>query len=193
MASTWDELVQQIKERLDIVEVISEQVVLKKRGNSFWGLCPFHKDKNPSFCVTPHLGIYKCFSCGEAGDALKFIMKTRNMEFKDLIVELADKFGFELPKTHKSDGTSTKEVKEQMLAATMVAAEYYHDLLLRQKDANAEIALKYLTKRGIGTDIIKKFHLGLASKNYTAVYDELKKDFSEEILEKAIEIHQTIK
>ena len=185
MASTWDELVQQIKERLDIVEVISKQVVLKKRGNSFWGLCPFHKDKNPSFCVTPHLGIYKCFSCGEAGDALKFIMKTRNMEFKDLIVELADKFGFELPKTHKSDGTSTKEVKEQMLAATMVAAEYYHDLLLREKDANAEVALKYLTKRGIGTDIIKKFHIGVAPKAYSALYDELRKDFSNEILEKA--------
>ena len=185
MASTWDELVQQIKERLDIVEVISEQVVLKKRGNNFWGLCPFHKDKNPSFCVTPHLGIYKCFSCGEAGDALKFIMKTRNMEFKDLIVELADKFGFELPKTHKSDGTSTKEVKEQMLAATMVAAEYYHDLLLREKDANAEVALKYLTKRGIGTDIIKKFHIGVAPKAYSALYDELRKDFSNEILEKA--------
>ena len=185
MASTWDELVQQIKERLDIVEVISEQVVLKKRGNNFWGLCPFHKDKNPSFCVTPHLGIYKCFSCGEAGDALKFIMKTRNMEFKDLIVELADKFGLELPKTHKSDGTSTKEVKEQMLAATMVAAEYYHDLLLREKDANAEVALKYLTKRGIGTDIIKKFHIGVAPKAYSALYDELRKDFSNEILEKA--------
>ena len=185
MASTWDELVQQIKERLDIVEVISEQVVLKKRGHNFWGLCPFHKDKNPSFCVTPHLGIYKCFSCGEAGDALKFIMKTRNMEFKDLIVELADKFGFELPKTHKTDGTSTKEVKEQMLAATMVAAEYYHDLLLREKDANAEVALKYLTKRGIGTDIIKKFHIGVAPKAYSALYDELRKDFSNEILEKA--------
>ena len=185
MAVTWDELVQQIKERLDIVEVISEQVVLKKRANNYWGLCPFHKDKNPSFCVTPHLGIYKCFSCGEAGDALKFIMKTRNMEFKDLIIELADKFGLELPKTHKTEGTSTKEVKEQMLAATMVAAEFYHDLLLREKDANAEVASKYLTKRGIGTDIIKKFHIGVAPKAYSALYDELRKDFSNDILEKA--------
>ena len=185
MAVTWDELVQQIKERLDIVEVISEQVVLKKRGNNYWGLCPFHKDKNPSFCVTPHLGIYKCFSCGEAGDALKFIMKTRNMDFKDLIVELADKFGLEIPKSHKSDGTSVKEIKEQMLTATMVAAEYYHDLLLREKDSNAEVALKYLTKRGIGTDIIKKFHIGVAPKSYTALYDELRKDFSNEVLEKA--------
>ena len=184
MADTWDELIQQIKEKLDIVEVISEQVVLKKRGNNYWGLCPFHKDKNPSFCVTPHLGIYKCFSCGEAGDALKFIMKTRNIEFKDLIEELADRFGLEVPHSH-SKNTSSKEIREQMLAATMVAAEYYHDLLLRQKDPNAEIALKYLTKRGIGTDIIKKFHIGIAPKSYTTLYDELRKDFSNEVLEKA--------
>jgi len=185
MAVTWEELTQQIKERLDIVDVVSEQVVLKKRGNNYWGLCPFHKDKNPSFCVTPHMGIYKCFSCGEAGDALKFIMKTRNIEFKDLILELADRFGLEVPKSYSKNTGSLKEEKEQMQTAVMVAAEYYHDLLLRQKDQNAEIALKYLTKRGIGTDIIKKFHLGIAPKSYTTLYDELRKDFSNEILEKA--------
>ncbi len=185
MAGTWDELVQEIKDRLDIVDVISEQVVLKKRGNSYWGLCPFHKDKNPSFCVTPHMGIYKCFSCGEAGDALKFIMKTKNIEFKDLIIELAEKYGLEVPASHRRGDSSLGEIKEQMLAATMVAAEFYHDLLLRNKDANAEIALQYLNKRGIGNDIIKKFHLGIAPKAYTTLYDELRKDFSNEILEKA--------
>lgn len=185
MAETWDELIQQVKERLDIVDVVSEYVVLKKKGNNYWGLCPFHKDKNPSFCVTPHLGIYKCFSCGEAGDALKFIMKIRNLDFKDVITDLAERFGLELPKSYKSGGTSSKELKEQMLAATMVATEYYHDLLIRQKDSNAEIALKYLTKRGIGADIIKKFHIGIAPKAYTVLYDELKKDFSNEVLEKA--------
>lgn len=185
MAGTWDELVQQIKERLDIVDVVSEQVVLKKKGNNYWGLCPFHKDKNPSFCVTPHLGIYKCFSCGEAGDALKFIMKTRNVDFKDLIVELAEKYGLDIPATHKKGDGSLKEVKDQMLAATMVAAEFYHDLLIRRKDANADGAMKYLTQRGIGTDIIKKFHLGIAPKSYTTLYDELRKDFSNDILEKA--------
>ena len=185
MAGTWEELVQQIKERLDIVEVVSEQVILKKRGNNYWGLCPFHKDKNPSFCVTPHLGIYKCFSCGEAGDALKFIMKTKNIEFKDLIIELADKFGFEVPKSHNSNNSSLRDTKEQMATATMVAAEFYHDLLIREKDSNAQIALKYLTKRGIGADIIKKFHIGVAPKSYTTLYDELRKDFSNEILEKS--------
>lgn len=185
MAGNWDELIQQIKERLDIVEVVSEQVVLKKRGNNYWGLCPFHKDKNPSFCVTPHMGIYKCFSCGEAGDALKFLMKTRNVEFKDLIIELADKFGLEVPHTHKNSEGSTKELKAQMLKATEIATEFYHDLLLRNKDSNADMALDYLTKREIGTDIIKKYHIGIAPKAYTALYDELRKDFSNEVLEKA--------
>ncbi len=184
MSGTWDELIQEIKNRLDIVDVVSEQVVLKRKGNSYWGLCPFHKDKNPSFCVTPSMGIYKCFSCGEAGDAIKFIMKTKNMEFREVIEELAEKFGLEVPTSHKSDG-SVREIKEQMLKATEVAAMFYNDLLLRNKDNNAEVAMQYLAKRGIGTDIIKKYHIGVASKSFTALYDELRKDFSNDILEKS--------
>ena len=184
MSGTWDELIQEIKSRLDIVDVVSEQVILKRRGNTYWGLCPFHKDKHPSFAVTPSMGIYKCFSCGEGGDAIKFIMKTKNMEFREVIEDLAQKFGLEVPKTHKSNG-STRELKDQMLKATEIAAEFYHDLLLRNKTENAELALAYLTKRGIGQDIIKKFHLGIAPKAYTSLYDELRKDFSNDLLEKA--------
>lgn len=96
----WNKLVQQVKDRLDIVKVVSEQVALKKRGNYYWGLCPFHKEKTPSFSVTPSLGIYKCFGCGEGGDALSFIMKTKNIEFKDLILELAEKFELEVPQKY---------------------------------------------------------------------------------------------
>ena len=184
MAGSWEELVSKIKDRLDIVDVISEQVVLKKRGNSYWGLCPFHNDKNPSFCVTPHMGIYKCFSCGEAGDALKFIMKTRNIDFKDLIVELANRFGFEVPQSHSKD-SGYKELKEQMLKATRAAAIYYNNLLLKNSDENAETANKYLEKRGINSEIIKKFYIGVASKSATILYDELRKDFSNDVLEKA--------
>ncbi|MBO6180424.1 DNA primase, partial [bacterium] len=184
MFGTWDELIQDIKSRLDIVDVVSQQVVLKKRGNSYWGLCPFHKDKNPSFCVTPSMGIYKCFSCGEGGDAIKFIMKTKNQEFREVIEDLAEKFGLEIPHTHKSEG-STRELKEQMLNATAIASEIYHDFLLRNKTDNAQMALDYLAKRGIGSDIIKKFHLGVAPKSYSTLYDELRKDFSNDVLEKA--------
>lgn len=184
MSASWEQVIQQVKQQLDIVDVVSEQVVLKKRGQTYWGLCPFHKDKNPSFVVTPSMGIYKCFSCGESGDAIKFIMKTKNMDFKEVIEDLAEKFGIELPATHQNSG-NIREIKEQMMQVTEIASEYYHDLLLRNKSDNAEMALNYLTKRGIGSDIIKKFHLGVAPKTFTTLYDELRKDFSNDILEKA--------
>ena len=96
MAKTIEELVSQIKERLDIVDVVSEQVILKKNGGHYWGLCPFHKEKTPSFSVNPNLGIYKCFGCGEGGDALTFIMKTQNKEFIEVARELAEKFGLKV-------------------------------------------------------------------------------------------------
>ena len=185
MANSLEELISQIKDRLDIVDVVSQQVVLKKSGNHYWGLCPFHKEKTPSFSVNPQLGIYKCFGCGAGGDALSFIMKTRNIEFMDLIKDLAQEFGLEMPKNFQRSGEASKDVKDQMINATSRAVEIYNNLLMKNPDGSADDVLKYLTKRGISRDIIKKFHLGLASKNYTAVYDELKKDFSEEILEKA--------
>ncbi len=184
MADTLEELISQIKDRLDIVDVVSEQVVLKKSGNHYWGLCPFHKEKTPSFSVNPQLGIYKCFGCGAGGDALSFIMKTKNIEFMDLIKDLAQEFGLELPKNYRH-GEASKDLKEQMIKATSRAVDFYSDMLLKKSDKMTEDVLKYLTKRGISKDIIKKFHLGLAPKSYTALYDELKKDFSDEILEKA--------
>ncbi len=113
MARTLDELVAEIKNRLDIVEVVSEQVILKKNGNHYWGLCPFHKEKTPSFSVNPQLGIYKCFGCGAGGDALKFIMETKGIEFIDLIKDLAKIFNLELPNTYKkTDITRDKKDKK---------------------------------------------------------------------------------
>ncbi len=182
MADTLEELISQIKDRLDIVDVVSEQVVLKKSGNHYWGLCPFHKEKTPSFSVNPQLGIYKCFGCGAGGDALSFIMKTKNMEFIDVIKDLAQEYGLELPKNFRH-GEASKDVKEQMINATASAVEFYSNQLL--KSSGSENVLNYLTKRGISKDIIKKFHIGLAPKTYTTLYDELKKDFKDEILEKA--------
>ncbi len=84
MAVSFEEAISQIKDRLDIVEVVSQTVVLKKSGANYWGLCPFHNDKKPSFCVSPSKGIYKCFSCGEGGDALTFLLKTQNKDLSNL-------------------------------------------------------------------------------------------------------------
>ena len=182
MADTLEELISQIKDRLDIVDVVSKQVVLKKSGNNYWGLCPFHNEKTPSFSVNPQLGIYKCFGCGSGGDALSFIMKTQNYEFMDLIKELAEEFGLELPKSFKQT-TGAKDIKENMInAATRAAEFYFHQLKVDNKQSRD--VLNYLSKRGITQDIIKKFTIGLAPKNYTELYDELKKDFSDDILEK---------
>ena len=184
MADTLEEVISLIKDKLDIVDVVSQQVVLKKSGNHYWGLCPFHKEKTPSFSVNPQLGIYKCFGCGAGGDALSFIMKTRNIEFMDLIRELAQQFGIEMPKNFNKN-ESSKDLKDLMIKANARAVEYYSDNLLKNYDKSAEKVLKYLTNRGISTDIMKKFRLGLALKSYTGLYDELKKDFSDNVLEKA--------
>ena len=93
MANSFEDVISQIKDRLDIVDVVSQYVVLKKSGANYWGLCPFHNDKKPSMSVSPTRGIFKCFSCGAGGDALNFLVRIQNREYKDVILELAEKYG----------------------------------------------------------------------------------------------------
>ncbi|MCM1266060.1 MAG: DNA primase, partial [Candidatus Gastranaerophilales bacterium] len=182
MALTYEEVVSQIKDRLDIVDVISQTVVLKKSGANYWGLCPFHQDKKPSFCVSPSKGIYKCFACGEGGDALTFLMKTQNKDFKELVIELAEKFNIELP--HGTGFTSeNKSLKDDMKRACKEAARFYQKQLTLDKDAAK--ATSYLKQRSINDSIIDIFSLGWAPNEYHKLYDALKGSFSDEVLEKA--------
>lgn len=184
MANTLEELVSQIKDRLDIVDVVSQQVILKKNGSHYWGLCPFHKEKTPSFSVNPALGIYKCFGCGEGGDAISFIMKTQNKDFMEVITELAERFGLEMPKNiQKNEGTKT--LKEEMVKACSKAVEFYNLRLLKDKSPETTHVIEYLTKRGITQEIIEKYSLGLAPKAYSTFYKKYKSDFTDEVLEKA--------
>ncbi len=178
---TYEDVVSQIKDRLDVLDVISKDVILKKSGGNYWGLCPFHKEKTPSFSVNPAKGIYKCFGCGEGGDALSYLMKTRNIEFKDLIQELAAEFGIELPTVYS--GTKNKDIKEQMIKACVKAAEFYQHSLFATSDAQS--ALEYLNSRGIGEKIIKRYDLGYSNKNPDDLYKALKSTFTDEILEKS--------
>lgn len=183
MANTIEELVSQIKDRLDIVDVVQERVILKKNGGHYWGLCPFHKEKTPSFSVNPNLGIYKCFGCGEGGDALTFLMKTQNKDFIEVVRELADRFGLEMPKNfHKSE---SKELKEEMIKACTKAAEFYNLRLLKDKEPETTAVLDYLSGRGITKDIIEKYHIGLAPKAYAMFYKKFRNEFSENVMEKA--------
>ena len=90
--SSYEEVVSLIKDRLDIVDVVSDYVTLKKSGANYWGKCPFHNDTKPSMSVSPTKGIYKCFSCGAGGDALHFLVKIQNREYRDVIRELAKEY-----------------------------------------------------------------------------------------------------
>lgn len=183
MANTIEELVTQIKDKLDIVEIVSQEVILKKSGGHYWGCCPFHKEKTPSFSVNPNLGIFKCFGCGAGGDALTFIMKTQNKSFIEVVRELAEKFGLEMPKNLKH--SESKGLKEEMIKACTKAAEFYNLRLLKDKEPDTSKVMDYLTGRGITKDIIEKYTLGLAPKSYETFYRKFKDEFSDEVLEKA--------
>ena len=182
MANSFEDVISQIKDRLDIVDVVSQYVVLKKSGANYWGICPFHNDKKPSMSVSPSRGIFKCFSCGAGGDALAFLVKIQNREYKDVILELADKYGIELPKKY-SASSETKSLKKDMIKACTKAAKFYHMQLRSADDANK--AMTALRKRNVDDSVIDKFTLGWAPNKYDTLYKELKKEFKDEILEKA--------
>ncbi|MBD9223256.1 DNA primase [bacterium] len=182
MANSFEDVISQIKDRLDIVDVVSQYVVLKKSGANYWGICPFHNDKKPSMSVSPSRGIFKCFSCGAGGDALAFLVKIQNREYKDVILELADKYGIELP-TKYNASSETKSLKKEMIKACTKAAKFYHIQLRSADDANK--AMTALRKRDVDDNVIDKFTLGWAPNKYDTLYKELKKEFKDEILEKA--------
>ena len=182
VTNSFEEVISLIKDRLDIVDVVSKYVPLKKSGANYWGLCPFHDDKKPSMSVSPSRGIYKCFSCGAGGDALNFLVKIQNREYKDVILELAEKFGIELPAKYHTSSES-KNQKKDMMKACEKAAKFYHLQLRTADDANK--AMTALRKRNVDDNVIDKFTLGWAPNKYDTLYKELRKEFKDEILEKA--------
>ena len=179
MVSAYEEAVLQIKNQIDIIDIISEEVVLKKKGKTYWGLCPFHGEKTPSFSVTPERGIFKCFGCGVGGDAIAFLMKLHNWDFNQAIKYLAEKYHIELPETHGGGG-KYKEERALMLEACKKAVQFYQDVLLNSPQDN--IAVKYLANRDISPAIISNFSLGLALKEPNELYRRLKREYDDSIL-----------
>ena len=156
---TYQQAVEQIKNSLDIVDVISRYVVLKKTGRNFQGLCPFHNEKTPSFVVTPDKQIFKCFGCGEGGDVFTFLMKINNQNFNEVIEEQAANLGIELPKLNTKNAAIHKAEKERLYDAMGLATTFFKKNL----ESNQK-AIEYLEKRGINEVAISKFSLGLAPK-----------------------------
>ena len=124
-AKSYSEVVDEIRSRLDILDVVQSRVVLKKRGANYWGCCPFHNEKTPSFCVSPQKGIFKCFGCGEGGDAITFLMKINNESFTEVIKDLALQFGIELPSV-KGDTKQFTEEKQQIKDLLKKAGDYFY-------------------------------------------------------------------
>ncbi|EKQ50313.1 MULTISPECIES: DNA primase [unclassified Clostridium] len=163
-----EEVIENIKQQNDIVDIISENVRLKKSGRNYMGLCPFHNDKSPSFSVSSEKQIYKCFSCGEAGNVLTFVMKYKKLTFVEAAKYLADKANIPLEmKSQENNQISRK--KELLYKINVEAARYYFANL--QKD---KVAKEYFLKRGVKEETIKRFGLGYSSDSWHGVMNYLR-------------------
>ena len=151
----------ELRERLSIVDVVGRRVPLIKKGQNYWGCCPFHNEKTPSFCVSEEKGFCKCFGCGESGDIISFTMKVNNMDFKSAIEELAGMAGLKMPDYKPRDPNIVKR-EESLFDICEKAMQTYMEKLFTPDGAHA---LEYARKRGFSDDIIKKYCIGYAPKN----------------------------
>lgn len=177
--------IERIKEAADIVDVVSEFVSLKRSGSNYKGLCPFHNDSNPSFYVSPSRGTCHCFTCGEGGDSVGFIMKHEQMNYVEALRWLANRYGIEVQETELTDEQrKEKTEREAMFVVNNWAAEYYSDILYNDVDGRA-VGLQYFRQRGFRDDIIKKFRLGFSPADKHAMPKKAKeKGYNLEIMEK---------
>ena len=172
-----DELIDEIRNRNDIVDVISQYVVLKRSGRNFFGLCPFHKEKSPSFSVSPDKQIFHCFGCGVGGNVFHFVSKIENLSFRETIEMLAEKSGVELPTLEGQEDTKLLQLKSKVYEINKITAEFYHENLYKP---TAKPAQEYVKKRKLDNNTLKNFLIGY-SGNYNELYTMLKqKGFTEE-------------
>lgn len=154
---------EEVRDAADIVEVVGDYVKLKRSGQAFTGLCPFHNERTPSFNVNPSLGIYKCFGCGEGGDVFSFVMKMDGVGFPEALRTLAERFGIELPEPDGAGGEHANRDSgrtESILHALRFAGLYYHTQLTESPEARS--ALDLLRDRGYAPSLIRRFGLGYA-------------------------------
>ena len=168
-----EDVIEEVRERNDIVDVISSYVSLKKKGSSYFGLCPFHNEKSPSFSVSREKQMYYCFGCGQGGNVYTFLMEYNRLSFVEALQELAKRAGVDLPESEQ-----TPEEKREADARTVLkemnkqAAIYFHYLL---KSKRGEKAMQYLENRGVSQEMIQKFGLGYADIYRDDLYQYLKK------------------
>ena len=172
-----------IMDSTKIEEVVSEFVTLKKRGINYIGLCPFHNDSHPSFSVSPTRGICHCFTCGKGGNAVNFLMELEQMSYPDALRWLAKKYNIEIQEREMTSEEKQRESeRESMFIVNEWAAKYFQDILQNDVDGRA-IGMQYFRSRGFRDDIIRKFQLGFALPQRTALFDEaVKKGYNPKYL-----------
>ena len=179
-----DELIEEIRAKNDIVDVISGYVRLQKKGSSHFGLCPFHNEKSPSFSVSRTKQMYYCFGCGAGGNVITFLMEYENYTFQEAVQELARRAGVELPKMEYSKEAREKaSLKSTLLEINKAAAQYFY---VQLKSPPGRTAYDYLKGRGLSEETIKAFGLGYSNKYSDDLYRYLRgKGYKEDMIRQA--------
>ncbi len=177
--------IDRIFDAANIVDVVSDFVTLRKRGVNYWGLCPFHDDKSPSFSVSPSKNICKCFACGEGGTAVQFIMKHEQLSYHDALLYLAKKYNIEVHERELTDKEKqARNDRDSMFIVNAWAQKYFTSILDNHIDGQT-IGRRYFAERGFREETIRKFQLGYSLAGRDALYQEaIKNGYKKEYLEK---------
>ncbi len=163
-----DHFLDELIARTDLVDLVSQSVRLTKKGNSYWGCCPFHSEKTPSFHVVPDRQIYKCFGCGKGGGAINFVMELENLSFREAVEVLAKRAGMAMPQWGSSPGA--RERREKLLTINREAARIFHRWLYQPEGA---AGLDYLRRRGLSKATLTRFGLGFAPDRWDGLITQL--------------------
>ncbi len=184
MARYSDEIIDDVRQSNDIVDVISQYVRLKRSGRNYFGLCPFHNEKSPSFSVSPEKQIFHCFGCGVGGNVFTFLTKIEGINFVEAVQQLAERANIQLPTLENNVDSAKEALKAKVYKVNEFTAKYYHENLYRPE---SKIAQEYIKKRKLSNETLKSFQIGFSGK-FDELYKELKKQGFEdrEILESGL-------
>ena len=178
MARVPEETIERIRNTADIYDVVAQYVDLKKRGRNFFGLCPFHSEKTPSFSVAPDKQIYHCFGCGAGGNVFSFIVEHEKISFIEAVKQLGHKYGIQV---EYQSGPSNK-IFSSLYELHDIAVKLYHNILFSE---NGKAALEYLHNRGLNDDTIKTYHIGFAPDSWDTLSNTIKtSSFKDNVYEK---------
>src|ERR1043165_2052146 len=178
--------IQQILNRIDIIDVVGSFVKLKKRGVNFLGLCPFHNERTPSFTVSPSKEIFKCFGCGKSGNTISFLMEHEKLTYVEALRWLANKYNIEIEETESSPERKLQQQTAESLYIINQFAQQFYAKQLFETDEGRDIGLTYLKERGFTEETIKKFGLGYApDKKDSFAKEAIAKQYNVELLQKS--------